>query len=245
MILVNTDIAKRKGEAEIALLDAQRKETETATAKTVIDIRYGKLIAAAQAQGVRMGLKQEEDMMASDRFHHVYSFTDMISSASVAACMARLDLWHRTSPGCAIEISFTSPGGDVIEGLALFDYILYMRRLGHKVTTSALGWAASMAGILLQAGTVRIMHKEAWVLIHEIRFGTSGKIGDIEDTTEWFKRVQDRVVNIFAERCKTAMENGTASEILTAEEIKQHWLRKDWWLSSDECLKYGLVDEVR
>ena len=91
-----------------------------------------------------------------------------------------------------------------------------------------------MAGILLQAGTTRAMGSEAWLLIHEISFSAVGKIGEVEDTTEWVKRICKRVVKIFADRSK-----------LSAAQIEKRWKRQDWWISSDDCLKWGLVDEVR
>ena len=244
-IRIETSLAVRKVEAEIALLTAQKLSEETSAAKTAIDVRYGIAVAETQEQNVRMGRKQEQEIDASDRYHHIYRFTEEISPQSTRLCMERLAYWDRTYPGCDIEISFSSSGGGVIEGLALFDYILYIRSLGHRVTTSALGVAASMAGILLQAGDVRVMHKEAWVAIHEISFGATGTPGQVEDTTEWIKKIQNRTVKIFVDRSVGAKEAGTAKTALTAAYVKSHWSRKDWWLSSDECLSLGIVDIVR
>ena len=85
-----------------------------------------------------------------------------------------------------------------------------------------------MAGILLQAGDIRIMGAESWLMIHEISFGASGKIGEIEDTVEWVKKIQERVVKIFAvdrgavdQRCsggrkRTPVPDGGARAIVVA-----------------------------
>jgi ATP-dependent protease ClpP protease subunit len=94
--------------------------------------------------------------------------------------------------------------------------------------------AASMAGILLQAGDTRVMAKESWLMIHEASFGASGKIGDVEDTVEWVKMVQERILSIFSERSG-----------LTKAFLKKNWQRKNWWISSDYALKLNLIDEVR
>src|SRR5690606_17844148 len=103
-----------------------------------------------------------------------------------------------------------------------------------KVTTIVNGIAASMAGILLQAGSVRVMGTESWLMIHEVSFGAQGKIGEIEDTVSWVKMVQERVKRIFSDRSH-----------LSVEEVEELWRRKDAWLSSEKALELGLVDEVR
>jgi len=72
--------------------------------------------------------------------------------------------------------------------MALYDYVRGLRRQGHHVTTSSLGYAASMAGILLQVGDKRIMGAESWLLIHEGSFGAVGSVGQVEDTVEWSRR---------------------------------------------------------
>ncbi len=177
--------------------------------------------------------RKEKEYLASDKYNFLYVFDDPVNATSVRACISQLTVWMRNNPKQDVEIVFNSPGGDIVEGMALFDFIQLVRGKGHHVTTTALGMAASMAGILLQAGTKRVMGKEAWVLLHEASFGTAGKIGDVEDKVEWVKRIMKRIRKIFATRSK-----------LTEGQISRRWKRKDWWLSSDDCLKLGLVDEV-
>lgn len=178
--------------------------------------------------------RTELEVLAANKYKHVYHFMGEVGSTSASNCIEALTMWSRLDPGCDIEIVFNSPGGSVLPGLALFDYITDIRNKGHKITTVALGHAASMAGILLQAGDVRVMGRESWLLIHEISFAAIGKIGEIEDTTEWVKKIQNRVLNIFSARSK-----------LTPKQIERRWKRKDWWISSDESLKLGLVDDLR
>jgi ATP-dependent protease ClpP protease subunit len=97
------------------------------------------------------------------------------------------------------------------------------------------------------------MGREAYVLIHQVSAGIAGKIGDIKDEMVFLDKMSERIISIFADRAALAGANGTASHPLTREQIANGdtskgipgWERKDWWLDSDECLKYGLVDAVR
>lgn len=171
-----------------------------------------------------------------------YQFGEVVGDASVKKCMMQLAQWHRESPDCEMEIVFDSPGGSVVDGMHLFDYISGMREQ-HKITTRTRGMAASMAGILLQAGDVRVMGPQASLMIHEASFAASGKIGDVEDTTEWVNKVQERILSIFADRV-AGSDDKKATKKLTKTQLRNRWRRKNWWLDSDEALRHGLVDEV-
>ena len=227
--------------AFLARLAAETERLRVSVERTRVEIDGGTAMArqaeatAEMAERAADANRREYDFtLAGDTYNHVYQFSSEVTSGSVASCIDKLSRWARMEPGCDIEVIFNSPGGSVIPGMALFDYLVDLRHKGHKLTTVALGHAASMAGILLQAGTHRVMGPESWLLIHEISFMAIGKIGEVEDTTDWAKRICERVVQIFAERSKMA-----------ATEIELRWKRKDWWLSSNECLTLGLVDEVR
>ena len=216
------------------LLPFLKKKLEAEAARATQDARLLAADARASELIARKGERDEKEYLASDKFHHVYIFNDSVNAASVSVCMKQLTAWSRLDSECKIEIVFNSPGGSVMDGMALFDFIQTLRRSGHYITTVALGYAASMAGILLQAGDHRVCSKEAYVLIHEISTGAIGKIGELEDVVEFAKKIQTRVLNIFASRSRK-----------TAAYFATHWRRKDWWLNSDECMQIGIVDEVR
>lgn len=169
-----------------------------------------------------------------------YLFGDAVATASVTKCMSQLAQWHRENPECEIEVIFDSPGGSVVDGLHLYDYLIDLQAT-HRIVTRTRGMAASMAGILLQAGTTRVMGPQASLMIHEASFGASGKMGDVEDTVEWVKKVQERILQIFADRSATS----GAEKPLSKTQLRNRWRRKNWWLDADEALKFGLVDEVR
>ena len=150
--------------------------------------------------------------------------------------MTQLTTWSRTDPGCDMEIVFNSPGGSIIAGMHLFDHICALRRAGHKVTTVAYGWAASMAGILLQSGDVREIGAESYLMIHEAKSWNVGSVSQQKDHLDFLDKASTRVVKIFASR-----SNGKTSEA----KVRALMTRKDSYLTSDECLRYGFVDEVR
>jgi ATP-dependent Clp endopeptidase proteolytic subunit ClpP len=219
----------QKENAEARMADAQAE-------KFLQEARFHAANAEREELKLASEKRNEEKVIANDEHHFAYQFSGVVDTSSVKSCMTQLTHWVRNNAPnkVEVEIIFHSPGGNVIEGMALFDYISYLKSQGHVINTLALGMAASMAGILLQAGSTRRMGKEAWVLIHQGSFGAIGSVGQVEDTVEWVKRIQKRIVNIFAERSK-----------LTPKQIERKWERKDWWLSSDECLKLGFIDEIR
>ena len=225
-----------KARAEISKVADEQAKLAAETREALAKAAYSELLLAREQ-------RKEADELAKDAHHHRYVFNSAVSEASVNACIVALTAWSRQDPECDIEIVFNSPGGSVVDGMALFDFIQLLRRSGHKVTTVALGMAASMAGILLQAGDVRAIGAQSWLMIHEASFGASGKTGEVEDRVEWVKRVQERILDIFADRCKGA--GATATKRLSRTQIKNRWHRKDFWVSSDEALAFGLVDEIR
>jgi len=181
--------------------------------------------------------KKEQDWRrekADDKENMVYRYNTVVDKTYVNDCMTKLTQWSRRHPECDIEIIFSSGGGSIVDGFVLFDFIQELRARGHKVTTGSLGMAASMAGILLQAGDHRWMGHQAWMMIHRAAFGIMGKTFEIEDHTAWIKRIEARILDIFEKRSS-----------LTRLKIKRNWDRKDWWISSDEALTLGLIDEIK
>lgn len=224
--------AKMLAEADQARALAAKYEQERLRA--LAETRLAEAAAAQAEIGLARDTHKHKLELAADEHHLFYPFVGEVSSKSVDACMDQLTIWMRTRPGEPIEIQFNSPGGSVVDGLALWDFIQTLKVKGHHITTSAIGYAASMAGILLQAGDARVIGRESWLMIHETSFGVYGKFGEVADRTDWIKRVQLRILDIFASR-----------STLSAEEIGDLWERKDWWLDSTECLELGFVDQIR
>lgn len=219
-------------ETDLTIAQTQKVRAETLKANSEAENARNMAVVARLAR--ENSEREVAKDLAADEYHRVYRFSTGISDGSVKLAINALTLWGRLYPGKDIEVIFNSGGGDVVSGMALFDFILDLRAQGHKITTSTLGVAASMAGILLQAGDKRTMGREAWLMIHEASFRAEGKVGEVEDTVDWIKKVQERVLHIFANRSH-----------MTVEEIREKWLRRNWWISSDEALTLGLVDSLR
>lgn len=242
--------------AEQTKANAEASKNDAEAKKALVEVKLFEQNAQAGQLNLRQMERQEKAALAQDMFHKVYFFNDDVSERSVVACKDRLTFWSRTEPGCDIEIIFSSPGGSVFDGLVLFDFIQMLCRDGvdeqgnfrpkHNITTGTMGMAASMAGILLQAGSTRYIAREAWLMIHEISTLAWGKSSAIEDEVLFLKRVQKRVIDIFLTGQKKAIAAGTThTKPMTVAGFEKEWKRKDWWLDSDEALKLGFVDEVR
>lgn len=178
-------------------------------------------------------IEEREYEKALDEFQHIYNFEGPIDGKSVGECMRRLSQWSRMYPEGEFTIVFFSPGGSVIAGMALWDFLKELQRKGHKLTTVARGYAASMAGILLQAGDVRMMGPESYMLVHEVAAQAIGKIGEMEDEMKFLRLIQSRIIDIFADRSK-----------LSKREFEKRWKRSDWWLDSKEALEVGFIDKI-
>ncbi len=215
-----------KETAEVAALQASTRKNNAEAANF-------ELSTALSGLTLRQQERQEADELATEARAHVYTFFTEVTKSSTFKCMEMLGFWNRREPKCKIQIIFNSPGGSVTDGLALYDFLQILKASGHPIEITAIGMAASMAGILLQAGTVRSMGKNAYILIHELSGQSSGKMSEIEDSEAFMKRLQARLLDILASRSK-----------ISREKIAENWKRKDWWLDSKEALKLGFVDKV-
>ena len=216
---------KLNAEADVAEVEKQIKEEE---------LKQYKDSTESSRLVMEMARDKHKLYHATDAQHRTVRFIGQVTSASVKEAVDKLVSFHRLDPECDITFLIDSPGGGITEGLALYDTLKWLRREGHEITTIANGMAASMGGILLQAGSTRVMTAESSLLIHEASFGAVGSMGTIEDTVEYVKMLQERLLDILAERSS-----------LTKRAIKTRWMRKNWWIMSDEALTLKFVDEIR
>lgn len=175
--------------------------------------------------------RASKERMRNDN-NRVLDFTREVSRSYVEETIQTLHSWRRTSSD-PIVIRLSSPGGSVIDGLALYDTIKSLSAEGIKITTVALGWAASMAAVLLQAGNERVVGNNAYILIHEVSSAAIGKLSEIEDEAKFTKKLNDRLFDILAERATVKRST-----------IAKHAKRRDWWLSAEECLRFGFADRI-
>lgn len=130
-----------------------------------------------------------------------------------------------------IQIYINSPGGSVYAGLGMYDTMQY---IGPDVATICTGIAASMAAVLLCAGTAgkRSCLTHSRVMIHQPMSGTQGQVSDMEIAVKETLKVRDELYNIIANHSGKSFE-----QVKTDSD-------RDFWMSSSEALEYGMVDEV-
>lgn len=226
-------------EALVAKYDAEARHKRA-------EAHYAELNAEAMRINTDAALRHEKVMLSANHLHHIYEFSSSVYDEPVDACLSQLAVWDRTDPECPMHIIIDSPGGSVIAGMHLFDAIsAYSKRPwdtrnlprgNHDTTITVRGYAASMAGILLQVADTRVIGPESFLMIHEASTLTRGKIGEIKDEVEFMDKISERVTDIFVRRANPAKMN--------TKKFKALWDRKDVWLTSQEALDYGFVDKV-
>ena len=184
---------------------------------------------------LRRTIDVEADRLAKpgSRGYRQLDINAPIIGRNVDEWIAMLEHWERRDPGEPIVIRINSPGGSVLDGFALFDAILRLRRKGHTITTHGTGMIASMATILMQAGDERVLDANSWFMIHEVSAGAMGKASEMEDSLKLIKRLEDRLVTILAER-----------SVLTKRQIIARTKRKDDWMTAEEAVALGFADRV-
>lgn len=218
-------------EYDYAIKDAEaakmRAEAETAQHE-----------AEMQKIALEKAVRQEEFDLLSDFYHHVYYFNSDVTQKSVDSCLRTLEAWHRQDPACDIELRITSYGGSVIHGMSLVDQLSQLSLRGggtHKITIRVRGAAASMAAIILQTADVRLMGREAYLLVHEPSGVAEGTHGDLKDMIAWFDIMSERISHLFVDR---------SGEKISMEDFQNLWQRRDVWLDSTKSLSYGFVDAI-
>jgi ATP-dependent Clp protease protease subunit len=128
-----------------------------------------------------------------------------------------------------IKIWLSSEGGSESDGYAIFDAI---RASKNKVIITVLGYAFSMAAVILQAADVRAATKRSRIMIHNGSAIIEGHTMDIEKYGDELKIMRSQFYQVLAER--TGFK-------------KQEWARKtkfDLWLSASDALKLNLIDYI-
>ena len=130
-----------------------------------------------------------------------------------------------------ITLYINSPGGVVYSGLAIYDT---MQSINADVATVCTGMAASMASVLLAAGTKgkRSILPHSRVMIHQPMGGAEGQASDIEITAREILKLKSELYDILVEHTGKSLEDITRDA------------DRDFWMSAQEALDYGMVDEI-
>ena len=154
-----------------------------------------------------------------------------VNEATANVIVAQLLHLANEDPDKDIQLYINSPGGVVYDGLAIYDTMQYIK---PDVQTIGIGLQASMGAFLLSSGAKgkRFVLPNARVMIHQPSSGTQGKVTDQEISLREAMELKERLAKIIA---------GNTGQKL--DKVKAY-MERDYWMSADEALEYGVVDEV-
>lgn len=144
---------------------------------------------------------------------------------------AQLLFLDSSDPGKDISIYINSPGGSVYAGYGIYDTMQY---ISCDVSTICTGMAASMAAVLLVAGThgKRFALPHSRVMIHQPLGGMQGQASDIEIAAKEILRVKGELYKIISEH------SGQPLEVIERDSDR------DKWMTAEEAQAYGMTDKV-
>lgn len=144
---------------------------------------------------------------------------------------AQLLFLDSSDPGKDVSIYINSPGGMVYAGLGIYDTMQY---ISSDVSTICTGMAASMASVLLVAGTKgkRFALKHSRVMIHQPMGGAQGQASDIEITAREILKLKKELYEIISTHSGQPFEKVEANS------------DRDYWMTSAEAVEYGMIDKV-
>ncbi len=130
-----------------------------------------------------------------------------------------------------IKLYINSPGGYVTSGFAMYDTI---QSLQSPVSTICTGLAASMGSILLSVGTKgrRFIQPHAKVMIHQPSGGAQGQASNIEIQATEIVKTKELSAKILADNCGQDFEKVMKD------------FNRDYWMSAEESIAYGIVDGI-
>lgn len=154
-----------------------------------------------------------------------------INDAVAATTIAQLLFLESEDPDKDIHVYIDSPGGYLAPGLAIYDTLQYIR---PDVNTICMGLGASIAAVLLAAGTKgkRLALPHARILIHQPWGGVSGQASDIAIHAQEMVKMREEINKILAHHTGQPIEK------------LQKDTDRNFWMSAEEAKKYGLIDEV-
>ena len=157
--------------------------------------------------------------------------SDEVNDATAALVVAQLLFLESQDAEKDISFYINSPGGSVSAGLAIYDTMQYIK---CDVSTICMGMAASMGAFLLSSGAKgkRFALPNSEIMIHQPSGGAQGQATEIEIVAKHILRTKEKLNRILAEN--------TGKPI---EQIAQD-TERDNFMSAEEALEYGLVDQV-
>jgi ATP-dependent Clp protease protease subunit len=145
--------------------------------------------------------------------------------------VAQLLFLESKDPEQDVQLFINSPGGVITAGLAIYDTMQYIR---CDISTICVGQAASMGTVLLAAGTKgkRLALPNSRIHLHQPLGGAQGQAVDVKIQAEELIKIRDRINYILSQHTGQPLEK-----------IERDTDR-DFYMSAEEALEYGLIDEI-
>lgn len=183
-----------------------------------------------------------EQTSRGERSYDIYSrllkeriimLSDQVSDSTASIIASQLLFLESENPDADIHFYINSPGGSITAGMAIYDTMQYIK---PDVSTICLGLAASMGSFLLAAGAPgkRYALPNSEILIHQpsVHGGFQGQATDIRIHTEWLLKTKNKINKIYSEKTKKPIE-----------EIERD-MERDYFMSAQEALSYGIIDKI-
>ena len=166
--------------------------------------------------------------LLSDR---IVMLSDEVNDVTASLVVAQLLFLEGQDPDKDISLYINSPGGSVTAGMAIYDTMQYIK---CDVSTICMGMAASMGAFLLSSGAPgkRFALANSEILIHQPLGGAQGQATEIKIAADHIIKTREKLNKILA--------NNTGKPI----EIIEKDTERDFFMSAQEALEYGLVDKI-
>jgi len=163
----------------------------------------------------------------------IIMLTSDVNEVSASLIVAQMLFLEAEDPEKEILFYINSPGGAVTEGLAILDTMDYIK---PDVRTIVMGQACSMGSLLAQAGTPgkRMVLPRSRTMIHQVSAGSKGTVMDMQIQLDEAVRMNEELTQIYVDR---------NSKGKTYEELKRD-MSRDFFMSAQEAVDYGLADEI-
>jgi len=176
----------------------------------------------------------------SERSYDIYSrllkdrivfIGDSITAQTASLVVAQLLFLEGQDSKRDINMYIHSPGGSVSAGLAIYDTMEFIK---PDISTFCMGSAASMASVLLAAGTKgkRSILPHARVMIHQPMGGVHGQSSDIQIEAREILKIREQMDLILA------LHTGQPVEKINADSDR------NFWMNAEEALEYGVIDNI-
>lgn len=181
----------------------------------------------------------DDDCIIESKNNHIYFYSDVNNKSAfefkkilqkIKLELQGLNAKFDMKP--PIHLHINSNGGCLFSGFCIIDAIRKAQNEGFEIYTYCEGKVASAGTLISVHGDKRFIDKNAVMLIHQLSSVFWGKFHEIEDDYENCKMLMKKLKDVYRENCNFKKRD------------LDKLLKRDLWLESQDCKKYGLIDEI-